>query len=132
MQQFFVYILFNYSRTLYVGVTNDLIRRVDEHRQGKVPGFTTKYRIKQLAHYEIFPDAISAIEREKQLKGWMREKKIALIEKENPHWEDLSNHLKERWEERPPSGLCEGSGVEGRGKVLRCAQDDNQTRKYES
>src|SRR3954466_282986 len=125
MGQFYVYILFNHSRTLYVGVTNDLIRRVDEHRKGKVPGFTAKYKIKQLAHYEIYPDAMTAIEREKQIKGWMREKKIALIESANPHWDDLSNHLKERWEEsRTPNGLREGSGIEGRGKVLRCAQDD--------
>jgi putative endonuclease len=125
MRQFFVYILFNYSRTLYVGVTNDLVRRVDEHRTGKVPGFTAKYKIKQLAHYEIYPDALSAIAREKRIKGWMRAKKIALVESANPHWEDLSNHLKERWDMLPtPPELREASGVDVRGKVLRCAQDD--------
>jgi putative endonuclease len=125
MRQFFVYILFNYSRTLYVGVTNDLVRRVDEHRTGKVPGFTAKYKIKQLAHYEIYPDGLSAIEREKQIKGWTRAKKIALVESSNPHWEDLSNHLKERRDTLPtPPELRETSGVDVRGKVLRCAQDD--------
>lgn len=124
MRQFYVYILFNYSRTLYVGVTNDLIRRVEEHRSGKVPGFTAKYRIKQLAHYEIYPDAISAIEREKQIKGWTREKKILLIETGNPHWEDLSNHLKERWEAPAANDVRKPRGVEGHGEILRCAQDD--------
>jgi putative endonuclease len=125
MGQFDVYILFNYSRTLYVGVTNDLVRRVDEHRTGKVPGFTAKYKIKQLAHYEIYPDALSAIAREKQIKGWTRAKKIALVESTNPHWEDLSNHLNERWDVLPtPPELRETSGVDVRGKVLRCAQDD--------
>ena len=125
MRQFFVYILFNYSRTLYVGVTNDLVGRVDEHRTGKVPGFTAKYKIKQLAHYEIYPDALSAIEREKQIKGWTRAKKIALVESSNPHWEDLSNHLKERRDTLPtPPELRETSGVDVRGEVLRCAQDD--------
>jgi putative endonuclease len=125
MGQFYVYILFNYSRTLYVGVTNDLVRRVDEHRTGKVPGFTAKYKIKQLAHYEIYPDALSAIAREKQIKGWTRAKKIALVESTNPHWEDLSNHLNERWDVLPtPPELRETSGVDVRGKVLRCAQDD--------
>src|SRR5258706_7798107 len=113
MRQFFVYILFNHSRTLYVGVTNDLIRRVDEHRNGKVPGFTAKYKIKQLAHYEIYPDAISAIAREKQIKGWTRAKKIALIESGNAHWEDLSNHLKERWADRAAAGVSsETRGVD--------------------
>src|SRR5258706_4015297 len=110
MRQFFVYILFNHSRPLYVGVTNDLVRRVDEHRTGKVPGFTAKYKIKQLAHYEIYPDALSAIAREKQIKGWTREKKIALIEGENSHWEDLSNHLKERWREQAREGALTGKG----------------------
>jgi len=125
MRQFFVYILFNYSRTLYVGVTNDLIRRVDEHRQGKVPGFTAKYKIKQLAHYEIYPDALTAIAREKQIKGWTRAKKIPLVESSNPHWEDLTNHLKQRWDMLPaPPQLRESSGVDVPGKVLRCAQDD--------
>jgi putative endonuclease len=125
MRQFFVYILFNYSRTLYAGVTNDLIRRVDEHRTGKVPGFTAKYKIKQLAHYEIYPDALSAIAREKQIKGWTRAKKIALIEGENSHWEDLSNHLKERWSNSSTQQpLREMIGVETRGQILRCAQDD--------
>ena len=125
MPQFFVYIVFNYSRTLYVGVTNDLVRRIDEHRKGTVLGFTAKYKIKQLAHYEIFPDALSAIAREKQIKGWTRARKIELIESENSHWEDLSNHLKERWSDQATVDVSsETRGIDARGKVLRCAQDD--------
>jgi putative endonuclease len=125
MRQFFVYIMFNHSRTLYAGMTNDLIRRVDEHRSGKVKGFTAKYKINQLAYYEIHSDPGSAIEREKQIKGWTRAKKVALIESMNPHWQDLSNNLKPRDEvcvARRPLG--EGSDLVVRTEILRCAQDD--------
>ncbi len=90
MRQSYVYILTNRSRTLYTGVTNDLQRRVYEHRHHLVPGFTSKYNIMQLVHYEITSDVRAAITREKQIKGWLRKKKIALIESENPEWQDLS------------------------------------------
>jgi putative endonuclease len=126
--QYYVYILFNASRTLYVGMTNDLIRRVGEHRAGKVPGFTAKYGIKQLAHYEIYPTALGAIEREKQIKGWTRAKKLALIEQTNPQWEDLSNSLKERWPpNNSPTQSGESSGINVPGQILRCAQDDGSS-----
>jgi putative endonuclease len=87
---FYVYIMTNKSRTLYTGVTNDLYRRVTEHKEKLLPGFTSKYNINKLVHFEEFPDAISGIEREKQIKGWLRSKKIALIEETNPNWDDLS------------------------------------------
>lgn len=89
MRQFYVYIMTNYSRTLYTGVTNDLERRVYEHKHKLVPGFTQKYNITVLVYYEATPDIRSAIAREKQIKGWLRSKKIALIESVNPEWQDL-------------------------------------------
>src|SRR5436190_12726281 len=90
MNTYYVYIMTNHSRTLYIGVTNDLERRVLEHRLGKVPGFTSRYRITQVVYYEKFAQVVDAIAREKQLKGWTRAKKIALIETDNPHWDDLA------------------------------------------
>lgn len=80
----------NRSGTLYTGMTNDLHRRVYEHKTGLVPGFTTRYRITRLVFYEMTADVKSAIAREKQIKGWLRVKKIALIESTNPQWHDLS------------------------------------------
>ena len=89
---YYVYILANGRRgTIYIGVTNDLVRRAYEHRNRLVKGFTSKYHIDQLVYYEAHSTAMSAIEREKQLKGWKREKKIALIESTNPQWLDLAN-----------------------------------------
>jgi putative endonuclease len=90
MREYYVYIMTNQSRTLYIGVTNDLKRRVYEHKHKLVSGFTQKYNLTLLAYYESTPDVRSAIEREKQLKGWLRAKKIALIESANPEWRDLS------------------------------------------
>lgn len=80
----------NKSRTLYTGVTNDLERRVYEHKEKLVPGFTAKYNITQLVYFEVTQDVRGAIMREKQIKGWLRSKKIALIESVNPEWKDLS------------------------------------------
>ena len=80
----------NQSRTLYTGVTNDLERRVYEHKKKLVPGFTAKYNIDRLVYYEATEDVNAAILREKQIKGWLRAKKIALIESTNPRWADLS------------------------------------------
>lgn len=90
MNNYYVYILTNRSKTLYTGVTNDLIRRVYEHKQKLIPGFTQKYNIDKLAYYEESVDVTAAIAREKQIKGWLRAKKIALIESMNPEWHDLS------------------------------------------
>ena len=90
MKQFYVYILTNKSRTLYVGVTNDLQGRVFVHKNKINEGFTKKYNIAKLVYYEEFSDSYSAIVREKQIKGWLRKKKIALIESMNPEWTDLA------------------------------------------
>jgi putative endonuclease len=96
MKQYYVYIMTNNSRTLYTGVTDNLIRRVYEHRNKLVDGFTKKYNITKLVHYEITSDVQAAIQREKQIKGWLRKKKTALIEAGNPEWKDLS----EGWYEK--------------------------------
>ena len=89
-REYYVYIMTNKSRTLYTGVTNDLMRRVYEHKKKLVPGFTSKYNIQYLVYYETTSSIYSAIEREKQIKGWLRSKKIALIASMNPEWKDLS------------------------------------------
>ena len=93
MKTYHVYILASASRVLYVGVTGDLLRRVHEHKEKKVPGFTARYRVTELVYFEAFGDARLAIAREKQIKGWLRVKKIALIESFNPQWKDLSAGL---------------------------------------
>ncbi len=90
MKQYYVYIMANVSRTLYTGVTNNLERRVYEHKEKTAPGFTSTYNINRLVYYEDFADIRDAIAREKQIKGWLRAKKIALIESVNPKWNDLS------------------------------------------
>ncbi len=90
MKQYFVYIMTNVSGTLYTGMTGNLERRVAEHKQKLVPGFTARYNITRLVWYEATPDVRSAIAREKQIKGWLRAKKVALIESINPQWSDLS------------------------------------------
>jgi putative endonuclease len=85
-----VYIMASKSRTLYVGVTNNLERRVHEHKRGLLPGFTSRYRVSRLVYFEATENVESAIAREKEIKGWRREKKVALIESSKPTWEDLS------------------------------------------
>jgi putative endonuclease len=86
----YVYILASERNgTLYIGVTNDLIRRVFEHREEAVEGFTQRYGVKRLVHYEQFDDIATAIQREKSLKRWSRAWKIELIEQANPEWDDL-------------------------------------------
>ena len=88
--RYFVYILSNKSRTvLYIGVTNDLTRRVHEHRNNLTRGFTSKYNVKDLLYYEVFRDINLAIEREKQIKGGSRKKKLELIKSMNKDMEDL-------------------------------------------
>lgn len=87
---FFVYITTNVLRTLYIGVTNNLERRVFEHRLKQADGFTRKYNVAMLVFCEEFDSIRDAIGREKQLKNWSRAKKITLIERENPQWLDLS------------------------------------------
>lgn len=85
-----MYILTNKSATLYVGVTNNLERRILEHRSGAVKGFTSRYRIGKLVYYEVTSSPLEAIAREKQIKGWTRAKKVELIKSVNPAWRELS------------------------------------------
>jgi putative endonuclease len=89
-KDYYVYLMSNVSRTLYVGVTNDLQRRVYEHKQKLTPGFTRKYNLTLLVYFETTSDIRAALTREKQIKGWLRAKKVALIESINPNWLDLS------------------------------------------
>ncbi len=90
MGQYWVYIMTNAKRTLCIGVTNDLQRRVYEHKQKLGDGFTRRYNITWLVYYEDTGDVFAALEREKQLKRWRREKKTALIQSFNPQWRDLA------------------------------------------
>jgi len=93
-KRFFVYMLASAKHgTLYIGVTKNLISHVYEHRTKVVPGFTKKYGVTKLVYFEIFDDALSAIEREKALKKWRRDWKIRLIEENNPAWADLYEGL---------------------------------------
>ncbi len=91
MKTYYVYIMTNKTRTLYTGVTIDLMRRVYEHKHKLIPGFTARYNIARLVYFEETSDIYAAIRREKQIKGWLRSKKIALIESVNPQWKDLSD-----------------------------------------
>lgn len=88
--EYYVYILASISRVLYIGITNDLTRRIAEHKQKLVRGFTSRYNINRLVYFERGGDVRAAIRREKQIKGWTRQKKIDLIEAANPEWKDLS------------------------------------------
>ena len=91
---FYVYIMTNKHNTvLYTGVTNDLIKRGYEHKEKTIKGFTSKYNVDKLVYYEHFADINQAIKREKQIKGWIRQKKIELINSFNKNWEDLYTKL---------------------------------------
>jgi len=90
MKSYCVYIMASESGVLYTGVTNNLQRRVEQHQRKLVPGFTSRYNAQKLVYYELFGDIRLAIAREKTIKGWLRKRKIALIESMNPKWEDLS------------------------------------------
>ena len=98
---YFVYIMTNRSKTLYTGVTNNLARRAREHKEGVGCGFSAKYKVDRLVYFERFEDVRNAIEREKQIKGLLRIKKIALIVSVNPEWKDLSQEWFERHEFQP-------------------------------
>ena len=91
---YYVYILTNKNnKVLYTGVTSNLLKRVDEHRRKVIKGFTSKYNVNKLVYYEETQDIKGAILREKQIKGYVRSKKIKLIESRNPNWEDLLEKL---------------------------------------
>ena len=98
MNQYYVYIMSSYRGTLYTGVTNNLNRRVYEHRHKLVPGFTRRYNVSRLVYWQATTSLESARAREKQIKGWRRSKKVELIETENPHWMDLADS----WDECAP------------------------------
>ena len=89
-QLFYVYIVASKSRVIYVGVCREIHKRVWQHKEGTFPGFTKQYKVNRLVYFERFVDPNSAIAREKEIKGWRREKKVKLIEAENPTWEDLA------------------------------------------
>ena len=89
MKTYYVYIMTNHSGTLYTGMTNNLGQRIYEHKHKLVPGFASKYNITKLVYYEEGNDANAALAREKQIKSWLRSKKIELIESLNPEWQDL-------------------------------------------
>lgn len=93
-KQYYVYVLRNKSGNFYIGITDNLVRRLWEHKSKFVKGFTEKYNIDKLIYYEIYNDPETAIEREKQLKNWNRKKKIMLITKLNPKFEEITlEHL---------------------------------------
>ena len=94
MKQFYVYILASKRNgTLYTGVTSDLVKRIWQHKEDIVDGFTKKYAVKMLVYYEVFYDAESAITREKQIKKWQRIWKLRIIEEKNPLWKDLFHEI---------------------------------------
>lgn len=90
LKEYYIYILSNKSKVLYVGVTNNLNRRIYEHKNKLLDGFSKKYNLTKFVYFESTKDISEAIRREKQLKNWKREWKIELIEKDNPEWKDLS------------------------------------------
>ena len=107
-KQYFVYMMTNFTRTvLYTGVSHSLERRVWQHKNGTLDGFTKKYKCTNLVYFEEYTEIDQAIAREKQIKGWLRAKKNALVNSTNPEWKDLAAE----WYEAPE-------------KVLRFAQDD--------
>jgi putative endonuclease len=89
----YVYLLASKSGVLYTGMTNNLVRRIWEHKEKRIPGFTQRYNVTKLVWFEVHGRATSAIAREKEIKGWRRSKKVALIEASNQHWTDLSHDL---------------------------------------
>src|SRR5216684_2363173 len=90
MKQYFVYVMSNKSRRLYIGITSKLLKRIFQHKNKLIPGFTARYNFDLLVYFEELGQVVNAINREKQLKGWTRAKKLMLILNENPEWADLS------------------------------------------
>ena len=131
MRNHYVYIMTNHSRTLYTGVTNDLERRVEEHRSKLVPGFTQRYSITLLVYWEEYADIREAIAREKEIKDWRRSKKIVLIESMNPHWDDLGCL---RCDDRRHAGAARRdrsilrAGAMQSSNVLRRSKEDSSLR----
>jgi putative endonuclease len=120
MRRYYVYIMASKSRVLYMGVTNDIWRRVWEHKNNAITGFTSKYCVHRLVYLETFKYIGNAIAREKHLKGWLRERKVALIRFANPTWEDLS----EKWVDEKNFINVKVEASAGEKQALRSAQDD--------
>jgi putative endonuclease len=120
MRPFFVYIMASRSRVLYIGITSDIWRRVWEHKNDALPGFTSKYRVHRLVYFETFKYVGNAIAREKRLKGRLRDRKVELIRCANPTWEDLS----EDWFDGKNVIRIKFDGSGDEKQVLRFAQDD--------
>ena len=97
MKKYYLYIVSSFSGVLYIGITNNLNRRIYEHQNEMVEGFTKKYKCKRLIYFEESSDVMAVLEREKQLKKWNRAKKIWLIKQKNPNLEDLSTSLEMTW-----------------------------------
>ncbi|MFA6470344.1 MAG: GIY-YIG nuclease family protein [Bacteroidota bacterium] len=89
MKKYYVYIMSNASRTLYIGMTNNLRTRISQHQEKLIPGFTERYNVTKLIYFEEYDDVRYTITREKEIKKWRREKKIKLIESMNPNWEEI-------------------------------------------
>ncbi len=98
-RNYYVYIVASQTRTIYIGLTNNLVRRIFQHKEKVVEGFTRKYNCTRLVYFEHFNDVRAAIAREKQIKDWIRKKKVALVESMNPQWEDLTDSVvgKKSW-----------------------------------
>ncbi len=118
-QSYYFYLMASASRVLYAGVTNDIERRVWEHKQKAIKGFSQRYNTVELLYFETYGDIRTAIRREKQVKGWLRAKKIALIESANAGWRDLSAGWFARW-----AGGRRISPTRRNREILRCAQND--------
>jgi len=123
---YYVYIITNKNNSvLYIGVTSDLDGRLFEHREKLIEGFTKRYQVSKLIFYEDYPDPQSAIDREKQLKGWRREKKVALIAKRNPRWNDLFDEITAGFDvdllrrEKRPELIVRGPSTPSRQAGLR-------------
>src|SRR5208337_2975599 len=101
-KRYYVYIMSSLSGTLYTGVTNSVGRRSQEHKCGEGSSFTSRYEVNRLVYYEVFRYVNNAITREKQIKGWRRSRKIALIESQNPSWRDLSRDFGKQFQ---PTGI---------------------------
>ena len=95
LRDYYVYILTNTANVLYIGVTNNLANRFWQHTEERSSKFCRRYNLDRLVYYEVYPTPLEAIAREKQLKGWRREKKVALIKSMNPGWRDLSGRLRD-------------------------------------
>ena len=115
MDRYYVYVMSDrHNATLYTGITNALERRVSEHKTKAVPGFTSRYHVNRLVYFEETSDVMAAISREKEIKGWTRAKKIALVESANPRWDDLS----EGWFEPAPASHVVEDTIEKEGAFV--------------